>query len=78
VVRPYDVRGGLLGKDDYGGEVFDELIDVVMRSAGPRSWEELDGVVLTGWDGMLLARNTEATHAKIEEFLAAARRALAK
>ncbi len=78
VVRPYEIRGGLVEVDSQGQEHPDPLINLVQYSAAPRSWEEFESAAIVPFDGMLIVRNTEAAHAKIAEFLAAARRALAK
>ena len=78
VVRPYDVRGGLVAVDEDGLEEYDDLISVIQQSASPYTWSDIEGVVMAPWDGLLIVRNTAEAHEKIAEFLDTARRALAK
>ena len=73
IVRIYDVSGfypdGSLG-------TFDGLVELILQSVAPRSWEEFG--TLEFWNEMLIVRNTEDVQAQIVEFLKVARKAQEK
>lgn len=62
------------GTDGDEEELREALVDIFRESVNPPSWEE-EGALVVFWRDLMIVNQTEATHAGLERFLAALRKA---